>query len=216
MLLKQKGDKTRRKFLKVAFKVMSRTGFQAAGINEILRRTGLTKGAFYHHFDDQTAMGYAVVEEIIDELITKRWIAPLAAGGDPLAMIPAAMRTAAKEMNNHDIKQGCPLGNLSAEMSALDAGFAQRIDAIYQKWRDAIAAALTPVLLVGEDDPHQIATFIVSTVTGALAQAKTTARRDILTDAITELDFYLDVLRTNPKPTYTPPAPPTDMEDFLL
>ena len=255
MVRKRKGDKTRRALLDAAFEVICRKGFQAAGINEILELAGLTKGAVYHHFRGKTALGYAVVEEIVGELIARRWISPLTAEGDPLTaggdgaadpltVIGKAMRTAAGEIDDRDIARGCPLGNLAAEMSALDEGFARRIDAIYQRWRDALSAALP----AGDDDPERIATFIVATLAGCLAQAKVLARRDILLDGITELEFYLYQLRTGgaeppavkrtakpraAKPVAKPPEsapkpepepepesryapPPPEMEDFLL
>ena len=240
MVVKRKGDKTRRTLLEAAFEVICLKGFQAAGLNEILEQAGLTKGAIYHHFRGKNAMGYAVVEEVVGELIAQRWIAPLAAEGDPLTMIPKVMRTAAEEIDDRDIARGCPLGNLAAEMSALDDGFARRIDAIYQKWRDALAAALAASSGVIDDDPQRIATFIVATLVGCLAQAKVLARRDILLDGVTEIEFYLHQLRAGadepplakppaakprakpatppreaePEPRYAPP--PAEMEDYLL
>ena len=244
MVVKRKGDKTRRALLEAAFEVICRKGFQTAGLNEILELAGLTKGAVYHHFRGKTALGYAVVEEIVGELIAQRWISPLSAEGDRLTVIGKAMRGAAEGMDEGDIARGCPLGNLAAEMSALDEGFAKRIDAIYQRWRDALSAALP----AGDDDPERIATFIVATLAGCLAQAKVLARRDILLDGITELEFYLYQLRTGgaeppavkrtakpraAKPVAKPPEsapkpepepepesryapPPPEMEDFLL
>ncbi|NQU75568.1 MAG: hypothetical protein HQ546_04535 [Planctomycetes bacterium] len=93
-------------------------------------------------------------------------------------------------------------------MSALDDGFARRIDAIYQRWRDALAAALAASSGVIDDDPQRIATFIVATLAGCLAQAKAVARRDILLDGITELEFYLHQLRADAAelPIAKPPA----------
>jgi len=204
-----KGSKTRRRLVEAAFEVICLKGFQAAGLNEILELAGLTKGAMYYHFGGKTALGYAVVEEIVGELIAERWISPLAAEGDPLTIIPKVMRGAAEDMDEIDIAIGCPLGNLAAEMSALDDGFARRIDTIYQKWRDALAAALTAAKGVVDDDPQRIATFIVATLAGCLAQAKASARRDVLLDGITELEFYLYQLRTDgaEPPIAKPPAP---------
>jgi AcrR family transcriptional regulator len=232
MAIEQKGSQTRRRLLEAAFEVICRKGFQAAGLNEILELAGLTKGAIYHHFRGKTALGYAVVEEIVGELIAQRWIAPLTTEGDPLTMIPKVMRTAAGDMAESDIARGCPLGNLAAEMSALDDGFARRIDAIYQEWRDALAGALSAGKSVIGDDPQRIATFIVATLAGCLAQAKVVARRDVLLDGVSELEFYLHQLRTDaaepraakppadeppePEPLYAPPAPPAEMEDYLL
>jgi len=232
MAIERKGSQTRRRLLEAAFEVICRKGFQAAGLNEILEQADLSKGAMYYHFGGKMALGYAVVEEIVGELIAERWIAPLVAEGDPLTVIGKVMRTAAEDMGDSDTSRGCPLGNLAAEMSALDEGFAERINAIYQKWRDALAAALSAGKSVIGDDPQRIATFIVAALAGCLAQAKVGARRDVLLDGVTELEFYLHQLRTDaaepraakpvadeppePEPLYAPPTPPAEMEDYLL
>ena len=197
MVNKQKSDNTRRRLLEAAFQVICRRGFQAAGLNEILELAGLTKGAIYHHFSGKTALGYAVVEEIVGELVARRWISPLSAGGDSLTMIPRVMRGVVVDMDQREIALGCPLGNLAAEMSAIDDGFARRIDAIYQGWRDALTAALSADGGVGDDDPERIATFLVASMAGFLALAKVGARRELLLDGITELEFYLHQLRTD-------------------
>ncbi|MDP7290301.1 MAG: TetR/AcrR family transcriptional regulator [Phycisphaerae bacterium] len=220
MEAERKGDRTRRRLLEAAFDVISRKGFQSAGLGEILTLTGLTKGALYHHFGDKTALGYAVLDEIVGEIIEKRWIAPLGAEGDPLMIIPEAMRTAAGNMKDRDIQLGCPLGNLAAEMSALDAGFAQRIDAIYQKWRDALSALLIAAENVSDDDSERIATFIVAALSGCLAQAKSTARREVLLDGIVELSFCIEQLGTEspqePQPQYVQSSSTGEIEDYLL
>jgi len=174
----------------------------------------------YHHFDGKVALGYAVVEEIVSEIIEKRWIAPLGAEGDPLTIIQEAMRTAVGGMKDRDIRLGCPLGNLAAEMCALDAGFAERIEAIYQKWRDALASLLIAADSVSDDDSKRIATFIVAALSGCLAQAKSTGRRETLLDGIAELSFYLQRLGTESpqesQPQYVQSSSSGEIEDYLL
>jgi len=46
----QTADVTREKILDAAFHEIHRYGFQSASLANILERTGLTKGALYHHF----------------------------------------------------------------------------------------------------------------------------------------------------------------------
>ena len=205
--------------LEVAFGVIRRKGFQAAGLGELLQRAGLTKGALYHHFGDKLALGYAVVEEIVSEIIEKRWITPLGVEGDPLTTIAEGMRAAVEGMKDRDIMLGCPLGNLAGEMSAINAGFASRIDAIYQKWRDALAALLRAVEPEIET-PDRIAEFVVSALSGCLAQAKATGRREVLLNGIAELSFYLQRLGTESpqesRPQYVQSPSGGEIEDYLL
>jgi len=57
----QSTNPTRRKILESAFHEIHRNGFQAASLNPILERTGVTKGALYHHFPNKQTLGYAVL-----------------------------------------------------------------------------------------------------------------------------------------------------------
>lgn len=41
---------TKDKILEIAFKAFLDEGFDRISLNEIIKRTGMTKGAFYHHF----------------------------------------------------------------------------------------------------------------------------------------------------------------------
>ena len=46
--------------------------------------TRLKKGALYHHFSGKQALGYAVLEELIQKHITELWIDPLKNFSNPL------------------------------------------------------------------------------------------------------------------------------------
>lgn len=53
-------DLTRDKLLQAAFNEIHLHGFQAASIANILRDTGLTKGALYHHFPTKQELGLEI------------------------------------------------------------------------------------------------------------------------------------------------------------
>jgi AcrR family transcriptional regulator len=54
---------TRRKILDAAIDVFAEVGYAAAGWNTIIDRTGMTKGALYHHFDSKESLASAIIEE---------------------------------------------------------------------------------------------------------------------------------------------------------
>jgi AcrR family transcriptional regulator len=60
---------TRRRLLEIGQEEIYLHGFQAASLEMILKRAGVTKGAFFHHFPGKTEFGYCVVEEVIAEMI---------------------------------------------------------------------------------------------------------------------------------------------------
>lgn len=43
-------------------------------MDDLVKKTTLTKGAFYHQFPTKLALGYAVVDEVLTQLILERWI----------------------------------------------------------------------------------------------------------------------------------------------
>ena len=78
---------TRRRLLEVGQQEIYLHGFQGASLENILRRAGVTKGAFFHHFASKTTFGYSVVEEMIAEMIAAQWVHPLLDSDDPLETI---------------------------------------------------------------------------------------------------------------------------------
>jgi TetR/AcrR family transcriptional repressor of nem operon len=57
-----KGDATRERIVTTAEKLILEQGYAGTSLQDILAATGLTKGAFFHHFADKQALGTAVVE----------------------------------------------------------------------------------------------------------------------------------------------------------
>src|SRR5258708_39678385 len=84
-------DRTRERLLDAGFFEIYRHGFQAAGLDTIVDRAEVTKGALYHHFPSKHALGYAVLEEVIARFTDRRWIDPLSSPADPVAAIVESM-----------------------------------------------------------------------------------------------------------------------------
>jgi AcrR family transcriptional regulator len=58
-----RSEATRRKILDAAIDVFNEVGYAAADRGTIIERTGMTKGAFYHHFDSMTSLASAIIDE---------------------------------------------------------------------------------------------------------------------------------------------------------
>ena len=159
-------DATRLRILEAAFTEFYRTGFQGGSLSHIVESAGVTKGALFHHFAGKRELGYAVVDDMIDPLLRRRWLEPIAGSADPLA----AMQDTFRRFIREDIESGawvngCPLNNLAQEMSPLDEGFRARVDAMYEAWRATFAAALAGGAERGtvrsDIDPNEAAALIV-------------------------------------------------------
>ncbi len=58
-----RSEATRRKILDAAIDVFNEVGYAAADRGTIIERTGMTKGAFYHHFESMEALAAAIIDE---------------------------------------------------------------------------------------------------------------------------------------------------------
>ena len=58
-------EATRARLLDVAFSEIYQHGYQGLRVDALLAMARLTKGAFYHHFPSKTALGIAVIDELL-------------------------------------------------------------------------------------------------------------------------------------------------------
>lgn len=64
-----RSEATRQKILDAAIEVFGEVGYAAAGWSTIIERTGMTKGALYHHFDSKESLASNIIEEGSDTLL---------------------------------------------------------------------------------------------------------------------------------------------------
>jgi AcrR family transcriptional regulator len=160
--------------LQAAFEEIHRSGFRSADLNAILAEAGVTKGALYHHFDNKEALGYAVVDEVIATMTHEKWVRPLKNSQNPIDTLLHIIQSTS--LKKEDLQRGCPLLNLSQEMSGLDEGFRRRTADVFRDWHDAIAAALRKGqkgrVVRGDINPNETATFLIATYEGYVALGK--------------------------------------------
>jgi AcrR family transcriptional regulator len=66
MVVTDKGSETRQRILEVAAHAFAERGYAGISLNDVIRRTGLTKGGFYFHFDSKAELALAVCDHIRD------------------------------------------------------------------------------------------------------------------------------------------------------
>ena len=195
-----RGEQTRQKLLEAAFDEIHKVGFKAASLSEILKDTGITKGALYHHFNNKLELGYAVVDEIILAFIQQIWIEPLDKTDDPIPIIQKILIETGQNMTEEDARLGCPVNNLTQEMSPIDEGFQQRTVAIYDLWRKTLESAIERGKLAGnvrkEANPRQLAILFIATLEGCMGLAKSAQSLEVIMECGGGLIHYLEIFRS--------------------
>jgi TetR/AcrR family transcriptional repressor of nem operon len=205
-MVKRRGrdpDVTRDKLLKAAFEEIYRRGFQAASLDTILAKAGVTKGALYHHFPDKASLGYAVVDEVVKGLLLERWGILEPPSGDPVTALQRILRRRATSLTAREVELGCPLNNLAQEMSPLDRRFRRGVNATFDIWTEAVAKDLARGQVEGtvrrNVDARKIAAFVVASIEGSFGLAKGAQSAAMLRSNLEVLSSFLESLRPVPK-----------------
>jgi TetR/AcrR family transcriptional regulator, transcriptional repressor for nem operon len=190
-------ERTRGRLLQAASREIHHSGFRGADLDAILSKAGVTKGALYYHFDSKEALGYAVVDEVIASNLNRKWVQPLRNAKDPIGVLARIFQS--ESLKREDIQRGCPLLNLSQEMSGLDEGFRKRTARVYKEWRDAMAEALRDGQKRGvvRDDfnPNETATFLIAAWEGYVVLGKNSQDARLLRSGQRNVSRHLETLR---------------------
>jgi len=191
---------TRKQILDVAFMEVFAHGFQAVSVNDIIEKTTLTKGAFFHHFPTKSDLGYAIVDEVLIGLTIQKWLQPLAAYKNPVQGILKNLKEKIDTSSDEQLGLGCPLNNLVQEMSAVDPVFSAKLHTVLEFWIQGVDKHLQRAQANGylkpDIDTRQLATFIVSVHEGGFGMSKSFKNRKPFLAIYHSLKDYLLTVST--------------------
>ncbi len=191
---------TKRLLLEAAFEQLYLHGFHGTSISAVLERSGLTKGALFHHYPSKKALALATLEQVITPLIYERWLEPLEQPGNPVDILQELFRNTEQRIMLGDLGEralllGCPLGQLAQEMAPLDADFREACEQVFTMWREGMAG----VLEMGQQqkqvrtdvDSNAVARFLIAALEGSISLARQAADLDAARDCLRECSQHL-------------------------
>ena len=198
-------ERTRAVILDAAFVEIYHNGFQKANIDEILAKTGMTKGAFYSHFETKDDLGYALVDEVLKEMTLNRWVRPLAAYRNPVEGIISRFRKIIETTPDEHMKFGCPLNNLVQEMSSINMVFRDKLNAVLRLWIAETEKYLKKAQVEGylkkEVNTRQVAEFVVMVEEGSFGMVKNLRDKKVYWSLYESLKQYLESISEKPETT---------------
>lgn len=203
MATERNAEQTRTRILEAAREEIFQNGYQGMRIDAILQKTKLAKGALYHYFPNKLALGYAVVDEVLMGHFQTVWEENLLLHKNPLTTLQQMFVCKAQSFQNASAFNGCPLNNLNQEMAAIDDGFHQRLEKVFENAHMTIVHALEQGQVDGlvrkDIDPVKISMFVFSSYQGIMGAAKCMQAPELLIDLFGTLNDYIDTLRTPEK-----------------
>jgi TetR/AcrR family transcriptional repressor of nem operon len=185
-------DGTRRKVLDVAEKAFQERGYNATSLGDLMKAAGVSGGALHYHFRNKKAIGLAVINERVAAAVDETWIAPVAEASSARDGVRSVFEAVAAELDAQGFVRGCPLNNLSHELSLADPDFRAALADIFAKWREAIAEKLKFDQKNGLEnatiDAERFAIRTIAAYSGAMSLAKVEQNSDALRQCVEGAD----------------------------
>lgn len=184
----------RTRLLDTALKLVREQGFAATSVDALCREAGVTKGAFFHHFDSKEALGAAAADYWSE--VTSRMFegAPYHAPSDPLDRVFAYLDFRAALIDGEIAEFTCLVGTMVQETygssdairaacNASITGHAATLEADIQAAMDAraIAAPYTA---------QNLALLTQTVLQGGFITAKAAGHKGPALDAVAHLKRY--------------------------
>jgi AcrR family transcriptional regulator len=181
----------RTRILDAAASAYQSNGYHSTSMHDVMRLTGLSGGALYHHFPTKKALGLAVIRERVSRGVANTWIEPLRSSEGTARALRRVFDDVIGDLDERVTVRGCPLTNLALELSLADPEFREAVHAIFEGWRSAIAERVHADQSRGalaHLDAGDFATFVVALFSGAMGLAKAAQNTAPLKSCVREIE----------------------------
>ncbi|RUR26686.1 TetR family transcriptional regulator [Vreelandella andesensis] len=172
-----KNTATRDKLIDTGAELIAQQGYNATGINAVLKTCGVPKGSFYHYFSSKEDFGLAVIERFANQYDESLSTLLEDVSLPPLERLRRYFATGREHMLSCDHATGCLIGNLGQELSGQNDTFRDALNLVFQHWEKRFVDCLQYAQDLGDIDasiaPEALASFILSGWEGAILRAKT-------------------------------------------
>jgi TetR/AcrR family transcriptional repressor of nem operon len=157
-------------------KVVLERGYVGASVRDIVEAAGVPQGSFTNHFASKEAFSLEILDlyfansrVVIGETLRNDAL-------PPLKRLRAFFDANIASIRDHDVKNGCLVGNFAAEASDHSEIIRKRVSDIFGELREAIAYCLKAAVKAGELPKSlkisEVANFIVTGLQGAWLVSK--------------------------------------------
>jgi TetR/AcrR family transcriptional regulator, transcriptional repressor for nem operon len=187
---------TRDRLVFTAMQLFWEKGYGSTSVADVLKQAGVNSGSLYHYFPGKQELLLAVLEAyhqgIRPMLLEPAW----GEVADPIEKVFALLGRYRASLVQTDCFYGCPIGSLALELHEPDPAVRDLLSRNFRAWVEAVRECLEQAgsRLPHDLDRKELAGFVLTTMEGAVMQART--YRDIATydGAVNQLRRYMNSL----------------------
>jgi TetR/AcrR family transcriptional repressor of nem operon len=184
--------------LAAARKLILERGFAAATVDRICETAGVTKGAFFHYFDDKDVLAKSVAEQFASDLVKAYENGPFRKPSDPLRRVFAYIDFTAEIVRGPLLSDGCLIGALSVEVAQTHEEVRALCAHTFDGWASSLSVLLRDAIAHHSPaiafDPEAVAHLFVATVEGTLLLARAHRDPGLVEEGLSQFRNYVHLL----------------------
>ncbi len=192
---------TRQKLIDKGYELINMYGYHAVSIDLIIKEVGLTKGAFYYHFENKHHFVEAIIQERVEKEIHSEFIEPINKRGNPIFILGDLLQD--KLINDNSLEQnlGSPITNMIVALSYEhnDYNLKSQLHDVLDQWKIAIINLLYRGIedgyLARHINTEPVAEFIINSLEGVRTLKRTTNNKSLFYNYMEQFKAYLDTLK---------------------
>jgi TetR/AcrR family transcriptional regulator, transcriptional repressor for nem operon len=191
------GSDTRDRLVQAAMRLFWEKGYGSTSIADVLQAAKVNSGSLYHFFPGKQDLLLAVLARYREGL-RPMLLAPAWEGvADPVERVFALLARYRQSVVDTDCTYGCPIGSLALEIHEPDPPVRDALAANFNGWTDAIEECLDAAgpLLPKTANRRELAELVLTTMEGAVMQARTHRDVGYFDRSVRQLRNYFDLLQ---------------------
>jgi AcrR family transcriptional regulator len=160
-------EATHERIVEVAARAIRRTGYDGAGVADIMKDAGLTHGGFYAHFPSREAMLAEAADRAGAEAVAA--MGRIAAAEPPHQALQAMLRAYLSKAHVEGVETGCAVAALGSEMPRQSPKVRRAATRRIKEMIDLVARQSPDW---GQPGAHKHALVTVATMVGTLLLAR--------------------------------------------
>jgi AcrR family transcriptional regulator len=160
-------EATHERIVKTAARAIRRSGYDGAGVAEIMKEAGLTHGGFYAHFDSREGMLAEAADRAGADGMAL--MARVAAAAPPSKALEAILRTYLSKEHLEAVETGCAIAALGSELPRQSPKVRRAATRRIKEMIDLVARQSPDW---GQPGAHERALVTMATGLGALVMAR--------------------------------------------
>ena len=187
----------RDQLLEAAQRLLLERGYEAAALDDVCTRAGVTKGGLFYHFQSKEQLAAAAIERFYDQLVRTAQEA-MGAPADPDQLLWRSLDATVTLLGNPLLAQGCLLGAMALETPQTHPAVAVAAQTALGDWKvtltELIAAAARHRGV--SVDAGALADGLLAAIEGGLLLDRDKPTNPAAVGAVTHFGHYLKLTLT--------------------